>query len=76
MATAFFEAIMDGLGLVFGDVVENVEMLLLFFAQGCVEFIGDHLVSPALEWQQFSLNIDGINLAITLSQSFEGYEIE
>lgn len=31
MAAAVFEAVMNGLGLVFGDVVEDVEMLLLLF---------------------------------------------
>lgn len=49
MAAAVFEAVMNGLGLVFGDVIEDVEMLLLLFVQGGVELVGDHLIGPALK---------------------------
>ena len=33
VAAAVFEAVMNGLGLIFGDVIEDVEMLLLLFVQ-------------------------------------------
>lgn len=57
VAAALFEVVVDGLGLVFGDVVENVEVLFLFFGQRRVELVGDHFVGAALVWQQFSLDL-------------------
>ena len=55
MAGALLELVVDGLHLVFSDVVVDVEVLFLFLGEGRVEFVGDHFVGAALEGEKFTL---------------------
>jgi hypothetical protein len=55
MAGALLELVVDGLHLVFSDVVVDVEVLFLFLGEGRVEFVGDHFVGAALEGEEFTL---------------------
>ena len=49
MAASLFEMVVDGLRLVFGDVVEDVEVGFLVVIELAVEAVGDHFVGAALE---------------------------
>ena len=51
MAATLLQAVMNGLYLVFGDVIENVEVLLVLFCQTVVKLIGNHLVCATLKWK-------------------------
>lgn len=64
VAATLLETVMDGPNLVFGDVIEDVEMLLFSFGKGCIQLIGNHFISTTLKWKQFSLNVDGVNCAV------------
>jgi hypothetical protein len=54
VAGALFEFVVDGAGLVFGDVVEYVQVLFFGRGQLGVEFVGDHFVGAALEGEKFA----------------------
>ncbi len=55
MARAFPKFVVNGLFLVFGDVIVDVEVLFLVWRNARVELICDHFVGAALKRKQFAL---------------------
>ena len=57
MAAALLFAVVDGFRLVFGDVVEDVQMLFLGVVEALVEFMCDEFIVAALEGEVFTLHM-------------------
>ena len=55
MAGALLELVVDGVRLVFGDVVVDAEVRFLGAGELRVELVGDHFVGAALEGEEFAL---------------------
>ena len=51
MAASLLKFVVDGTGLILGNVVKYVQPILLLLAQAFVELIRNHLIGSALEWE-------------------------